>query len=272
MKKIYLFLIFTLYYSLFTTNIYAVTLPTETSTITKPVEKTASSVISAVSTPSPVSRVEQQIDELKDRIASRVAELNLVEKRGIIGTVTDVSGTQITLNDIKDDTRFVDVDELTKFTGAPNDSDSFGISDIQKDSTLAVLGLYNKQSRRILARTVNVVTLPKIIHGSVATIDSDSFILNIATNKNEQLQVEVETTTKTFSYERKSEELTRAGFSKISEGMSIFAVGFPDKQDENLIIADRIIIFPDIIKSPTVETVPIIPSTGSGKKLTPITQ
>ncbi len=40
-------------------------------------------------------------DQLIENIASRVAELKLVEKRGIVGVVTDVSNTQITISDAK---------------------------------------------------------------------------------------------------------------------------------------------------------------------------
>lgn len=245
MKKV--FLLFIIYYLLFTNAAFAVS-------------------------PSPTASAsaEEQINDLKDRIASRVAQLNLVEKRGIIGVVADITAMQITLTDIKGDTRFVDVDELTKFDGS-TDVGSFGISDIKKGSTLGVLGLYNKQSRRILARTVEELAIPKMIHGNVATIDSDNFILNVATDKNEQLQIEFETTTRSFSYDRENQQLIKSGFSKIKVGESIFVVGFPDKTVKNMINADRIIILPDIVKGPSVQISPtIVPSTGSGKILTPI--
>ncbi len=220
-------------------------------------------------TPS-ADQVQKQIDQLKDRIASRVAQLNLVEKRGIIGNVTDVTDTQITLSDVNGNTRFVDVDELTKFNG-PKSTQSFGISDVKKNQTLGVLGLYNKQSRRLLARSVDVIVVPKMIQGFVASVDSENFIINIVTDKNEQLQVEVETTTKTLSYDRSKKDVVRSGFSKIKGQQSIFVVGFTDKTIKNKINADRIIILPDILKGPTIPVEqPIVPSTGSGKKLTPI--
>ncbi len=226
----------------------------------------------AASTPTPtLPPIEQQINELKDRIASRVAELKLVEKRGIMGTVTDVSDTQITLKDVNGDTRFVDVDELTKFIGNNNSGESFGISDIKKNDDLGVIGLYNKQSRRILARVVEVTTNPKIVDGSIATIDSENFIIHIATEKGEQIQVEFETTTKTLSFTRADNKLVRSGFSKLLVGESVFVVGFPDKTVKDQINADRVIVLPDFVKAPTLPPTPsIVPSTGSGKKLTPI--
>lgn len=247
MKKIIFLIILTTYYIILNTYVYA-----------------------ASPSPTASASAEEQINELKDRIASRVAQLNLVEKRGIIGVVADITAMQITLTDIKGDTRFVDVDELTKFDGTSS-SGSFGISDIKKGSTLGVLGLYNKQSRRILARTVEELIIPKMIHGNIATIDADNYILNVATDKNEQLQIEFETTTRSFSYDKVSQQLIKSGFSKIKVGESIFVVGFDDKTVKNKIDADRIIVLPDIIKGPSIRVSPtVVPSTGSGKVLTPI--
>src|SRR3989344_7962603 len=112
-------------------------------------------------TPIQSGLTQQQINALTNKIASRVAQLKLVEKRGVIGKVTDVSNTQITLSDMSGNTRFVDVDEFTKFK---SDSKSFGISDIEKGQKIGALGLYNKQSRRILARFVEVLQIPDFIH------------------------------------------------------------------------------------------------------------
>lgn len=230
-------------------------------------------VYAANSTPSASGNsVEQQIDELKDRIASRVAQLNLVEKRGIMGTATDVSDTELSLTDIQDNTRFVDVDELTKFSN-PSVNGSFGISDIKKGMTLGILGLYNKQSRRILAREIDVVDIPEKVHGFVATVDSDNYVINVATDDNKQIQISVDTSTKTLSWDWASQKLIRSGFSKITAGEKIFTKGDKDSKTENMIDASLIIVFPDINKNPAPLTSPsITPSTGSGKKLTPITR
>src|SRR5690242_18593083 len=118
-------------------------------------------------------KLNQQINELKEKIASRVSELNLVEKRGMIGIVTDVSGSKITIKDIQGNVRFVDVDEITKFSSASNKS--FGLSDITKDTSISILGLYNKQSKRILARFINTSVDPTFLSGSVTDVDSKNF-------------------------------------------------------------------------------------------------
>ncbi|HZJ18412.1 MAG TPA: DUF5666 domain-containing protein [Patescibacteria group bacterium] len=216
----------------------------------------------------------KQLDNLKSKIASRVAELNLVEKRGITGTVEEASGTQIVLIDIKGDKRYIDVDELTRFYSP--DSKSFGISDITKGNTLGIIGLYNKQSKRIMAREIDVITLPKIIQGAVFSVDNKKNTFRLISEK-EKITVDVATITKTFEYTKKK-DIASSGFSKLSENQNVLVFGYLDKNDKNTLLASKIIIFSEIPKNPKINIVPealnpettIIPSTGSGKKLTPI--
>ncbi len=217
----------------------------------------------ATSTPTP-NAADQIKESLINNIASKVAQLKLVEKRGIVGQVSDVSNTQVTLSDLAGRIRFVDVDELTKFS-SPTVKGSFGISDISKGDTLEVLGLYNKESRRLLGRFVNVISLPTIIHGVVISIDSKNFNFSVATDNNKVISVDVETTTKILSYTKEA-GLARLGFSKV-------------KANQNIIIVENsMYIFPDIPKNPNITVAQealspnqaITPSTGSGKKLTPI--
>lgn len=229
---------------------------------------------SYAASPTPTeSEKKDVIGDLKERIASRVAQLKLVERRGIIGTVTDASDTQITLSDISGNTRFIDVDELTKFASPSAKDTSFGISDIQKGNMLGILGLYNKQSRRTLARFVDVVTLPKFIHGAVGSIDEEGFSFKVTTDDQKLLIVDVEKVTKTLSYTKKG-KLEKSGFSKIEVGEHIIIVGFSDLKDKTKIIASRVLIFPEIPKNPKIiiSNEEVTVSTGSGKKLTPITR
>ncbi|MBI2074578.1 MAG: hypothetical protein HYT83_01930 [Candidatus Levybacteria bacterium] len=220
------------------------------------------------------------INDLKERIASRVAQLKLVKRKGILGTVTDISGTQITLSDPQNNTRFIDVDELTKFSSPSTSAkESFGLSDITKGTKLGILGIYNKQSERILARFVNVISLPTIINAAVTSVNSDDFSFKIVEEEGKSNSVDVEKITKTFSYSKET-DLVKSGFSKIKEGQHVMIIGFPDIKDKARIVASRIIIFANIPKNPRI-IIPqealdpqdtTTPSTGSGKKLTPITR
>lgn len=235
-------------------------------------------VVTTTPTPTPGNNLEQQLSNLKDKIASRVAQLKLVDKRGVIGTVSDVTQTQITLIDVDGNTRFVDVDELTKFS-SPSAKATFGISDIKKGSIVGALGLYNKESRRVLARFVDVLILPVYVSGAVSDIDSKNYTLNVLTATKSTYSVDIENITKTFAYDGTSTTLTKSGFSKIEQAERITVIGFPDVANPKHIIASRILLFPTLPIDPRITVVKpqdlqlqgtVVPATGSGRKLTPL--
>lgn len=227
-------------------------------------------------TPSATSAQEKINKSLQQEVASKVAQLNLVSKKGMIGNVTDISGTQITINDLHDNTQIIDVDELTKFS-SPSAKSTFGISDITRGTTIGAIGLYNKDSRHLLARFVDVVSLPQIFFGGILSINKDAGTFNITTGKIDEQKIDVEPITKTLSY-TKSGGLTRSGFSKLVTGQRVIVVGFVSQKDSSLIVATRVVILPELPVNPDIPLVkpediaPITPSTGSGKKLTPIRQ
>jgi len=219
-------------------------------------------------------KLDQQINQLKNKIASRVAELNLVEKRGFIGVVTQVEGTKLTLTDVAGKTRFVDVDEITKYTGGKA---NFDLSDITKGTRISVLGLYNKQSKRILARFINLATSPTFLSGVISDIDSKKFIVTIMTEDQKQIKLDVQTATKVLTQD-KEEGMIKYGFSKLKINDRVYAIGAPDKKNPALFSTTRLIVLPELPQNPKIMIAPtdtpitdtIKQSTGSGKKLTPV--
>ncbi len=198
-------------------------------------------------------KLSDEINELKDRIASRVAQLNLVEKRGVIGVVKSAAGTKITITDLSGTDRFLDVDEITKFTSGSSKDENFGISDLSAGTSIRVLGNYNKQSKRILARYVDVVALPKFLNGVVSGIDKTDFTITVVGINNTSVIVDIENTTRTSTYTEAS-DVVKAGFSKIAQGQRVHIVGYPSKTEQNRISATRILVFPEIKTNPSINT------------------
>lgn len=237
-NKLKILILFSLFSLLVTSSTYAAVSPTP-----KPSGKA----------PTPTSStIQQQINSLTNKIASRVAQLKLVEKRGVIGKVTDVSNTQITIEDGKNNTKFIDVDEFTKFT-SPSSKTSFGISDIKKGDHIGALGLYNKDSRRILARFIEVLTIPRVIHGGISSVDAKNFTIAVASDDGKDYTVDIQSSTRTFLYDQETRELVKGGFTKLEEGQSVILVGFPDTKDEKLIEATRVIVLPGIPTNPKIK-------------------
>ncbi len=191
-----------------------------------------------------------QINNLKEKVASKVAELKLVEKRGIIGVVTQASDNKITLTDGFGETRFVDVDELTKFSSV-NVKGSFGISDISAGMPISVIGLYNKDSRRLLARFVNEYIVPVFISGQITDVDKINYTITVVNEQQKKMIVDIENITRTSTY-NDEDGVTKAGFSKIETGQRVHVIGYLNKNDKKRLTATRILIFPDLPKNPKI--------------------
>jgi len=218
-------------------------------------------------------KLSDKINNLKEKIASRVAELNLVEKKGFIGTIKEIKSNLISITDGRGDIKLIDVDEITKFSDG---SDDIGISDLKVGGKVAVVGLYNKDSEHLLARFISVINIPLFISGAVNSIDDKNFTFTLLKENGDQIKVDVENITKTVSYSGTTGE--KSGFSTLKRGNRVIVVGFPDSKEKDRIVATRLLLFPSLPKNPRL----VIPdnaidttqdpntSTGSGKKITPL--
>jgi len=222
---------------------------------------TVAPALALTSTPAPKSsassssaamdeKLNIQINQLKERIASRVAELNLVEKRAVIGTVTETSGNQITLKDLTGKTRYIDVDEITKFSSV-NAKTGFGLSDIVKGTKISVLGLYNKQTQRILARFIETFIAPVYISGRISKIDDTNFTITIISENKKESKVDIRTVTRVSTH-TKEDDITKIGFSKLNVGDNVIATGYPDKDDSQLLAATRLLVLNELPANPKI--------------------
>lgn len=188
------------------------------------------------STPPPAT-IPDKVSELKERIATQVAKLNIIQKRGIVGVISDLSHNQIIVN-IYGAKRFIDVDELTKFQATGDKQ--IGISDLLKNQQISVIGLYNTESRRMLARFIRTAKFQQKITGVVMDIDKKNFTIEMAHN-GKSIIIDVEKTTKTSKL-TDEDEIVKSGFSEIEIGQKILVVGFPAKEDK--FTASRVLLLP----------------------------
>lgn len=200
-------------------------------------------------TTSPTNSVDiEKIQRIKDIVASKVAELKLVEKKGIVGKIKENSNMHLIIYDIKGNTRNIDIDELTKFSisGKKGKDNTLGVSDLNKDTLYSFVGLYNKETKRLLARAITEAdTIPVYFEGAISSVNSKEYQIQVVNNKGEKKSVDIQSSTKT-SLSTANGELIKSGFSKLNINERILIIGFADIKDDNLISASRIIHFKEI--------------------------
>lgn len=206
----------------------------------------------------------ERVQRIKDIVASKVAELNLVEKKGVIATVSEVSSTEIKAVDYKNKNIVVDVDELTKFNFEDED---FGISDLETGKIYSFVGLYNKDSGKLLARFISQPkSIPNYLEGAISEIDDDDFQITIVNAEGKSTIVDIETSTDIMLVGEQG-KLDKSGFSTFEIGQRVIAAGFT-KNNEFLVT--RVIHFEQI--PPAVEVLVNLKqetttATGSGNTL-----
>lgn len=229
--------------------------------------------------PSPTSTTSQtetqQVNQLKNKIASQVSQLNLVEKRGVIGKIQAIntSANQITLLTYEGTVQYVDIDEITKYTAT--DGTSLGLTEMKKGMQVSVLGIYNKDSQRILARYVDGEVVPTRYYGEITAIDKTNYQLTVMTDDQKSEKVGIDTASTVYSYSSGT-TLATYGFSKLVVGDRVEVIGYPDKTDAILLNADRIIDYlnapkdPDITNSTPTPAITIAPTGKGAKSISPI--
>lgn len=231
MKKILSIITFALLFTISANNVMAQT----------PTTKSASSSATA----SPLNEDEMKnVKKIIDLVASNSSSQKLSEKRGVLGKVLNASSTTLTLEAISHDNRTIDIDDITKFSDA--NLKTFGISDIKTGDILGVIGIFNKVSEHILARSIiRMVTIPTYFEGVILSTDKVNYTLEAVDEKGNKKTINIETSTKITSYTKEDGQL-KSGFSKMKAGERIYTAGFPDSKIKTQINADRIIYFPDL--------------------------
>jgi hypothetical protein len=203
-------------------------------------------------TPSPsiaadVQGVEDEdIKYLKEKIATKVAELREKNSRAVSGMVTAVSNkvVKITTSAGKDFDIQID-DTLTKFyqiSGILTKEATF--QQIKKNSYIIVTGMIGDKTV-----DANVIYLDEsylVMTGKITEVNKDDYYVKVSTSEKATYTLDIETYTKEKILNIKTLVLEAVGFSKLKEGDTVhFVVKRTGTEKEpNRYPAQRIVIIP----------------------------
>lgn len=195
---------------------------------------------------SPTQSIEdKEIQNLKEKIATKVAELREKNNKAVSGFVTNISGLTITIKDESNVDFEIKLDDaLTKYYQvAGTQLKEIKLSDIKKGIFLIITGVASDKT--ITANTVYVDEMFLIKSGKITEVDSSNFALKVLSSDKDIYTLEIETTTKQQMINVKTLEVERAGFSKIKEGDAIhFVVKKTGIEKENTYSAIKFLIIP----------------------------
>lgn len=188
----------------------------------------------------------KEIKDLKDKIATKVAELQKKDQKAIAGSVLSNKDGLVMLKANDDAEYEVKIDDtLTKIyqiSGAQKKEVKF--SDVKKDSYIIVTGpLIDKTV------TANFIYLDEqfiVGAGKITEVNSDDFYFKVTTTEKDNYTLDIETTTTTQMLNIKTLTPEKIGFSKIKEGDTVHFVvrEAGQKEEPNRYSAFKILIVP----------------------------
>lgn len=227
-------------------------------------------VLAAKPTPSPdqatnsatVSQERQeQIKELRERVASRVAELREKGRRAFYGQIKSISGGIIILTTKQGEKTVLTNEDTSFFRIGSGSRKTIALKDLSVGETITAFGQVEIGKEQLTAKVIIAKVLPININGQVVGVDVEEGTITVETPKNKSMTVDIETTTKILVWE-KGKGLQKLGLSKIKVGDRVHVNGFiPSKsQETNRITANRILVLPGralgIVGSPSPSASP----------------
>lgn len=187
--------------------------------------------------------LQNKINDLKERLATRVAEIRAQSKRAFYGEVTEKDDSTLTLTS-GDKKVTVAYDENTKILLKDGtQSNEISLTNLKKGDKLVVFGTLDLDQKTIVAKNMIVQTLPVVTAGFVSKIDSNAGTVTLKDENGKTSIFDYEIKTKCALWSKLDLKTTQCGLSKIKENDFVTVRAETAKDSTNPVIL-RIFIVP----------------------------
>ncbi|MEI6326598.1 MAG: hypothetical protein WCO78_00580 [Candidatus Roizmanbacteria bacterium] len=199
--------------------------PTAWAVSSAPTPSTTPLISPAASTSASLeSSAEASIKNLRDRIASKVAQLRKRDEQAVSGQIISMTDSEFVIESIFGKKETIQLDEtLTKyyhFTGSAREETTK--ANIKVDQYIVVLG--PRSSDKIIANEVFKDELYQIKSGRVSEVNPSNSTIKIDTFDKESITVSVEGTTALQTINVSTGAVAGGSFSNIKEGDTVHVV------------------------------------------------
>lgn len=208
----------------------------------------------------------KQIKELKEKIATKVAQLREKEKVGLLGTVAKIDKTTITLSTAKGDSGVTFSDDTIFYQIDGNTKKEISIKNIEEADTISVFGYSNDDKTLTSAKYIYLHSPSIHISGKISEIDKENFTITVI-EKEKEITVDIEKYTTSMVLDKNKNSLVKIGFSKLSLDSLAHIIGVANAKEKNRISANRIYIFS--LAQAVVATPAAVKSTPGATKVIP---
>jgi hypothetical protein len=202
---------------------------------------------------------------LKERLATKVAQLRQSERRAIYGTVKATTISTATIETANKDIKIELTDDIKVFQILKGKRTTLAVEDLAKDDVVSVFGEWDTAVEVLKAKVIfiqNSVDPIQRIIGTIKETKKSDYTITVETKDQKTYTIDFETVTKPNNWTKET-GIEKGGFTKLLSGDTILVIGTAVPKKENRISALRIL---DIGNLTGEKPTPI--PTGSDKEAT----
>lgn len=188
---------------------------------------------------------EEKIQLLKEKVASKVAELSKIFDAALEGSIVKIEENVITFS-AEGKEKTVNTDDSTKILLRDNRlaTSTIVISDLEDDDKITVIG--GEQIGTDIIDAKLIVKRPEIIFfaGKITSADAKKGVFEVEEEKT-KYTFDYEVYTKAFEYLKEKDKFETVGFTKLTTGMRLQILALPQEKSETRFTALKIILVKD---------------------------
>lgn len=203
-------------------------------------------------TPTTQPEATDKIEELKEKVAERVAELKKGKASGLYGVVKSATEEAFILT-VDGDEYSVQLDEDAKVYSIDTRlrKKEVKLSDFEKDTKVSMIGTVNTEEKTAVATVVVSRTPNLIITGTVMEVSTKDGTITVEDLAGSSSIVDIEVTTDINTFDAEENEIAEIGLSKIETEVTAIVYGY-ENEDGN-ITGNRILILPNGFETLSIE-------------------
>lgn len=192
-----------------------------------------------------------RVDDLKERIATKVAELRQTQKQALSGTVGDITVSTISIETTTKEVKIELTDDILVYQMIRGKRTKLAIDDVDEGDFVVIFGDHDATLDVLSAKLIFIqASPPERLNGTVTETDRQENTFTVRASGDRSVIVDFERTTTANSW-TKAGGIAKAGFSNIAVGDSVHIQGTAVPRQENRLSATRILDLGNLTGAPT---------------------
>lgn len=191
--------------------------------------------------------VEEEVQDLKDKVAEKVEELKSQKRQAISGIIQEISDGSLVLLNAQKEKVVAEIDDtLTSYYEVVGKSvKEQKIEDFETGDYVFVTG--PEIGERVTANAVYKDSQNMVLSGKIIEVSSEDFTVKIVSVDKSEYTLDIQKSTTQTLLDIKSLKTSKIGFSKLKEGDSVHAVvkGTASKEDSSRFDAVKLLVIPN---------------------------